>query len=275
MSSHHFASAIEMLDWARDAIHELKISCDAFFNANNFREVREFDADSNQNVLKIVLVSKLPQSIPRKANEALLNIRHSLDRSIYAACTAIGHPPKDSIYFPWADSPTDLDYKLGAKAKPGKTPKIRVPIELWDVLRELEPYGRSDAYAGGHNFIRELAKIANRKHTIRLNFGAAVSGIDFPSFSGSMKGPAKFELGNSRWDTMKNEIVLARFPSSIETDYKYTLHMYVAFNESPPLKGANLIGALSDFLTYAQTVLVRLQGKAETIVGQEVHASPP
>lgn len=66
MSSHHFASAIEMLDWARDAIHELKISCDAFFNASNFREVREFDADTSQNILKIVLVSKLPQSIPEK-----------------------------------------------------------------------------------------------------------------------------------------------------------------------------------------------------------------
>lgn len=264
-SSSHFDSAIEVLDWAGEAIQELKVIHDAFFNSGNFRELREFDADASQNILKVKLVSKLPSSIPRKATEALLHIKHSFDRSLYAACLAIGKLPKGNLYFPWAESPDDLEYRLGAKAKAGKVPKLIIPKELWDVLRGFEPYGRSDAYTGGNNLIRELAKIANRKHTLRLNFSAEVGGIEYPAFSGPMTGPATFEMCKPHWDTVKNEVIIAKFPSSLQTDYKYALHLGIAFNEAPPLKGKNLIAALNDFLTKAQTVLERLSRETDII----------
>jgi hypothetical protein len=256
-----------VLAWASEAIDELKAGCNEFLQQKNFREVRDFDSEAGENVLKIVLVSKLPKSIPRKATEALSNLRHSFDQALFAACCAIGKRPKDSIYFPWSETPTDLEYRLGAKAKPSKVPKSKIPPELWPVLRAFEPYGRSDTHTGGDDVIRALAQIANRKHTVSLNFSGSVAGGSYPSFKGDVPAGKTFSLKAPHWDTVKNEIEIARFPEELKTDYNYRLALYVAFDEAVPLRGLPLVESLTAFAAKAQSIVDGLEGEAAKIAG--------
>lgn len=268
MSLSSFDSPRNTLTWAKEAINELDAICSAFLGTSqNFQEIRQFDADTKENVLKVVAAKKLPHGIARKATEALSNIRHSFDQSVYAACRAIGQTPKDSIYFPWADSPADLEYRLGKVSRPGKQQKIKIPPELWPVLRGFEPYRRSDTYAGGDDLVRELARVANRKHTVALNFRGEVAGIKFPSFSGSMDSGESFRLRMPNWDSVNNEIEIARYPLGIKTDYNYSLNLYVALDESAPLYGVPVSSALGTFLAKAQAVLDVLEQETIKIMG--------
>jgi hypothetical protein len=255
----------EVLDWAREGIKELDASCSAFLNTDIYRQVREIDSNTGQELFKIVCITKMPVEIRRKATEALSNTRHAFDQALFAACCAIGKHPKESIYFPWAVSPDDLEYKLGARnLKPGKQPKI--PPEFWPRLRSFEPYRRGNTYSGGEDGIRALAQIANRKHTVRLNFSARAATITEEIHIDVLSDGQSYEsLCTPVWDTVKNEIVLARYTPGAKFQTKYRLNLYVAFNEAAPLKEAPVVNTLSAFVAKAQSVIDGLEATAAEI----------
>lgn len=264
-----FDSPCEVLNWAREGIEELKSSCRAFLDAQNYKEVRQLDADSGEEILKVVRVGKkMPVSIPRKATETLSNTRNTFDQALFAACCAIGKRPRESIGFPWAQTPDDLEHRLGAKnTKPGKIPKI--PPEFWPVLRTFEPYPRSKSYSGGNNLIRLLAQIANRKHTIKLGFSSAISRLDLEIDVEVLTVGQSYEsLSRAVWDMVKDEIVIARYAPGSKTDTKYSLQMYVALNEAPPLQGMPIIEGLSVFAAKAQSVIEGLAGAVAGILAK-------
>jgi hypothetical protein len=259
-----------MLRWADEAIEELDASCGAFFNKDNFGEVREFDAKTNLITLKIVLTGAIPSAVRRKIAEALNSIRHSFDQSLFAACWAItGSKPKQSIYFPWATDPIDLQKRLdpSTRIKPGKTAKSpSIPPDLWPILSSFEPYGRGNSYPGGDDTIRTLAQISSeRKHTIRLSCGVNVDGFQPGSYSS--KGRGSLSIFAPRWDPVKNEIKISEFSPNVQTDYKYQLYGYIALDE-PAMKGANVIEALGVFKAKAQSVLEGLEGEVRRITGK-------
>jgi hypothetical protein len=260
-----FDSPREVLGWAREGISELDASCRAFLNTENYRSVREIDPETGQELFKVVCIAEMPVAIRRKATESLSNIRNAFDQALFAACCAIGKHPKESIYFPWAESPVDLEHRLGAKnSKPGKIPKI--PPELWPKLRSFEPYRRGDTYSGGEDGIRALAQIANRKHTVRLNFSANVTQVQLGIYIDVLTEGQSYENpGNPTWDSVKNEIVLARYTPGAKCETKCSLHLYVAFDESAPLKGAPALDALDAFATKAQSVIDGLERTAAEI----------
>jgi hypothetical protein len=256
----HFDSPTETIAWAREAINELQTIFQGFCNNNNFREFREIDDDAGEEVLKIKLISAFPREMRRKCTEAMERIRHSFDQSLYAACWAIGHRPKESIYFPWAQNPLDLERRLwDGKPKPSK-----IPIELWPILRRFEPYSRGNGYPGGNDIIRELAKIANRKHTINLSVTANVSSTTYDNIH--IISATSFSIPSPRWDPVKNEVELMRLAGKIDPDYKYSVQFYVALNESPPLNLVPAIGVLNAFADKAQTVLDGLESEVQFIL---------
>src|SRR5689334_16430313 len=104
MRSLPFESPSNVLDWADEGIRELHAACGAYFHRDSFREVTEFDAESGQNIVKVVGGHKLPSGVARKATEALSNIKNCFDQTIYSAVWAVrGKRPKDSLYFPWSE----------------------------------------------------------------------------------------------------------------------------------------------------------------------------
>ena len=173
------------------------------------------------------------------------------------------------MYYPWANTPMDLEHRLGATSKGGKPGrKGKIPPELWPVLRSLEPYGRGDGYSGGDDLVRELAKAGNRKHTIRLAFSVQVTGTHIDEITNRSGGSISFFVF-PQWNPVKNELVVAEVSPELTVDYRYELtNPHIAIDEAPPLKGIPVIEALRHFLANAQTVLERLELEVVGIIGK-------
>jgi hypothetical protein len=149
----------------------------------------------------------------------------------------------------------------------GKKANTKIPPELWPVLRRLEPYGRSDGDAKGDDRIRELAQIANRKHTVKLTCGVNVRGVEYKNLELQAAG-GSFSLPTPTWDAVKNEVVIARFTPDVEVRYNYAVNGYVALDEAGPLKGVDVVAALKLFSAKARAVLDSLEQEVAILAGE-------
>jgi hypothetical protein len=247
-----FDSPREVLGWAQKGIDDLKRAIKAFGQDNPFRIVTELDSEQRQQVMKAVRQKPLPDSIPRVATEILNNVRHSFDQATFAACVTLNEGGSDRLYFPWAESPRDLDGRL----------RKSIPEKLWPVFRTFEPYGRGQGYAGGDDVIRELAKIANRKHTVGVTFVPYVTGGAYPNVSGG----GYVELVNPVWDPVKNEVIIARASADARLENNAGLALRITLDEPLPLKGKPIVETLDLFLTKAKQVTDGLETEAARIV---------
>lgn len=262
----HFDSPREVIGWAEEGVDELDAACRAFFREDVFRKVTEFDEGTNQNIVKLKIIKSIPTNIARLTTEALNNLRHSFDQSVYAACRMLGKPTSKHLYFVWAESPADLDGGLGKPiSRTNKTPQI--PPELWPKLRTFEPYPRGRTYPGGNDLIRGLAKIANRKHTVRLDFAPDPTSVNYPSVTGAWKvEPGQtFRFPKPAWDAVKNEMILAVVPAGLKIHNDAIVAFNVAFDEAKPLKGYPIVPALREFLAKAKAVCEGLEREATRI----------
>ena len=257
----YFSSAQKTLSWAEEGIEELNGECIAFFNDRPFRKVIEFDAEAGQNIVKITAIKPLPDKIVRLATEAINNIKHSFDQSTFAAVIALGKGTTGDFHFIWTTTrPKDFEGRLRSGRK-------GLPPELWPIFCEFKPYATGETNARGDNLVRELARIANRKHRVALTFAPAVQGGMWPSVTGFMKAGTRSSLPIPIWDSVKNEVIIARVPRGLKVHNDTRLAFNVAFDEPPPLKGRSAVGLLDLFLAKAKSVADRLEREVTTIRG--------
>jgi hypothetical protein len=258
-----FAPPQKHIEWGEEAFSDGERIFQGFFgNKDNFPCVREKDPETGGVRGRVYLANPLPDGLERKLTEIVNNARHSFDQSLFAACAAIGKPVNDG-HFPWAINPTDLDkWKLV-----GKHPsKPKIPPELWDVLRSHEPYYGGDNYTGGNNIIRELAALANSKHTIGIVAGMALPRMTVRDLN--LRTAPGFQFLGGPWDSVKNEGIIWRDPTGqaeISANYQITFH--VRFDVPPPLGAVDASAAARDFLDKAQRVLKDLKQRAREVRG--------
>lgn len=254
-----FDAPRKSIAWANEGINELDSTLKAFFANVQTVEVTDVDPNTGHKRLKIKLSQSLPDSVARKSFEALQHARNSFDQSLFAACVTINKRPKRDIHFPWRTSPDDLERTF-------KHVKCVIPVELWDVLRRQEPYGRSEAYAGGDDVVRKLANIANQKHTIGIGVAGFVHGGVHPSVrSGDDGGFLRIPI--PRWDAEKDEMTLVEYSGNPEIKNDYRFRFSVVLKEAPPLQGVPITSALKAFVSKAQSALEDLEAEARKIVG--------
>ena len=249
------------IKWAEKAIDEGEAIRESTITKKSFATVSNFDATTGETITKVIMKGSISDDIGRKYTEALNNLRNSFDQSIFAAASAIGKPMKDAHY-PWADNPgKSLDARLKGTGKPGKT----IPVELWDTIRAHEPYATSPAYPGGNDLIRQLAAIANAKHTVGFKTDAALATIMHPSarierFEGG--GHVRIAPFGETWDPVKNEIIVRRTKNAVlKSDNKYRITFYIAFDAPSPVGDVPAELALRVFAQEAQNVLDTLKAR--------------
>ena len=273
--SNAFAHPRQTIGWAKEGIYELDVQCISFFNSKPLKSVIDKDAEAGQQTYKIVLVKTLPSSVARKATETLGHIKNSFDQATHAALSVI-RPGKNKVNFPWADSKEDLEYRLGAVTKKSTPSVPKIPPELWSAFRSLEPYACDKGYTRDDNVIRELAEIANRKHTLNLTFVPSIIGGVLPGFrsgpAGTNKGPAP-RLLIPRWNSVKNEVILAQMPMGFELIHGVHLALYAAFNEPRPLNELGVVDGLKLFVEKADSVIEVLEKEVRKVAAGGFGAS--
>lgn len=245
-----FEGPQNLIDWSRSAIIEAQKVVASFINKENFPQVVEFNSTTGKYALKVKQTAPIPDDIARRLTEALNNARNSFDQSLFAASAIIGKPIKDAHY-PWADNPgKDMGWKLE-----GKNPlKPRICPEFWDLIRSQEPYPTGNGYSGGNDLIRQVAIIANKKHTVGIRTGCGVSSrnltLDFETREGGIN------FVGTPWCSMNNEIELLTWHGDVpKRNLQGNLAFYIAMNVPPPAGAMNALAVVENFIDKAQSVL--------------------
>lgn len=251
-----FLPAKKMLRWGKKDILKFEGRTKAFVKREPYRRVTDLDAERGQHVLKLVRDKDIPDVLEEIATRSLLNIKHCFDRALYAACRTLEVQTKGSVNFPWADSPNGCKGMLDSK-------NSQVPPKLRPEIMRLEPYGTGEGHAGGDDISRQLAKIANRKHTVDLGMLVTFSAV---TQDVTIKNPQFFDTPFIQpWEAMGDEIVMARYSKDTEYYYRYSAQVHICFDEPGSLKGVPVAEALAHFAAKAQTVIEALEAEARRL----------
>lgn len=243
-----FAPPEESVDWANKAVADFKRVAWSFFEDNPAEVITEVDPDTGENVQKVRL-KPLPTEVRRRASEALLNARHAFDQAVYAAQNLTSGHSSEKVYFPWAESPTDLKHLLKCRG---------IDERLWDTIAAHEPYPRSDTYIGGCDVTRSLATIANKKHTIGLGVLPDVADVEFSQLNFSSDCVT---ISSRRYDPVKNEIELLRWRGSLEGYGQCRLGFQIAFQDARLPLPIRALAGLSGFSFKADAVVKSLKAR--------------
>lgn len=252
---HAFAEARESVSWADEAIAEFRAGLDAFFRKSAGLVVTEYDSAAGEFARKLKLQQPISRSLRRKATEALTTLKHSFDQATFAARNLTSGRRSGSIYFPWANSPTDLERLLENRG---------LDRRLWDVFASHQPYPTSTAYEGGDDLARALAKLANQKHTLGLIIDAHIYSARMPDISG--RGIVGLRVAMPRWDPVKNEAILVRWvKGDLEFRDHYEFQFQMFFKNAGLPAPLDAPSALAAFSTKAKAVITTLEQRCREL----------
>ena len=222
-----------------------------FLESDPFDQFTEIDPESGYIAHKIRINRKTPDSWRRLTFRILTDIRHAIDQAMFAATSAISPITiEDDIYFPWARSPTDLEYRM-----------VKIPAALHNVVRRLEPYPRGDGYTGGDDTVFAVRDVVGpNKHRITIAPCVRFNGY---LFQGTVDGD--FVVPFDGWDSAKNEFVIALIEPSAKPDYNFDFALDIAFGDVERLAGKPVLPILGHFGRYAAFVVKQLGNEVRSI----------
>jgi hypothetical protein len=244
-----FATPEETISWAQSATEELKALFATFFTLNPPITVVEIDSETSDKVYKIKFTAPIPKDFRRKATEALNLAKNAFDQSTFAAMSVLHTVGTKDVYFPWASSVIDLDRLLLSR---------KIDTRIWDAIRAHQPYPTSDAYAGGNDLIRAMAKIANDKHTVGLSVFGEVLEYRHPPMSGRT---TKMIINNPQWDPRKNEIELMRWQGDVDMQGDSNITLAICLKDSRLPHIVDAIYALETFAGKAELICESLKAE--------------
>ncbi len=257
-----FESPRALLSWAKDGLDELEESMTAFYSGDVCKHFTEVDSDTGYTAHKVAVVKPVPENWRRLASHALADIRHSLDQSMFAACSALAHAQIETdVYFPWASHPKDLEARMISKDY--------IPEQIYPALRRLHPYPPGQGYEGGDELIFELRKLAGgNKHRVSIQPSA---GVQEYSISG---GSRRIIVLHEPWNAEKQEFTAVLVEPGSDDDCQIKLTFGVAFSEAGVLQGYPVIQALAFFADFAEFACGSLEAEVREIIQSTPRTSP-
>jgi len=161
-------------------------------------------------------------------------------------------PKRANLFFPWRSSSNDVERKLRSGA---------IPPQLWEAIRQEEPYPTSNLYSGGNDVARALAKLANGKHTVGLSTLLRVVRCGLPT----VRGSGSFaQFPNPHWDPERNELVLAIVDPSLTVDQDYKVDLALGLAGPAPITRIPATRLLATFADRAERFTARIEAKCLT-----------
>ena len=243
------------IGFAKADMEELASKWRAFRQDGLYNTVADFDPKTEVTTHKLVLRRPLPADLERHATSALSNLKNAFDMMVFATCAAINRPIKKFNY-PWAD--TVVGFTAIRNSKTGAV----IPQEIWEELGRQAPYKRGDHDSFKHDLARDMATLANTKHTVGLTVDCTISTSSSSISIKKMVGPASFENRHPIWDSVNQEAILQETSGAVDATAQYTVEAHVAFDVAPPLRDIDTGDALNLFLNHAEQSLERFKALA-------------
>ncbi|MFN2576476.1 MAG: hypothetical protein ABR607_02170 [Pyrinomonadaceae bacterium] len=250
-----FETSKECIAWAKDHITETERELRNFTKDRDaYAVIVDRDSDATYRLLKLVLRKPMPRALNGHVADTANNLRAALDKSICAVASLCGLPTH-TTYFPIAKTETEFDNALNGRC--GKLPQ-----DIRNLVRGFEPY------KGGNDALWALNKLTGaNKHGILKPI--ALANLNF-QLSGEHTGlPAQFPR-TPKWDSAKQEMVLARVPkTSTVPDAKFTINFeyefLIAFNEIELIDGEPVMPALCHFFSVVESIVMAIEAESKRI----------
>ena len=235
------------INWAKSRIDEGKVLFETCLNDDPFSFLIETDPHTGEHFHKFKLVKDFPIEIKHLFRNALVDLKHSFDRALNAAAQEVRGRTYNSSY-PWADSVVGFKSILRKRQTDVKT---ALPFNLLRELFRQYPYAGSPKAPEGQDLIREIAHMANAKHTVGFEIRASASLAVISNGHFSNTWPV-FD----GWDAVKKELVIARSaPNGKAVHGNTELSTHIFFERSGELGKLPAWIALWHFADHAEACL--------------------
>lgn len=255
---------------ARAALAELKATNADFFceklrppaiaPSKPYAIIEYREPETSKFVYKFKITQPFPFSMERLAAEAIQSGKNAFDQAIYSATEAIGKLPrkgKGNLHMPWSQTPADMKGRVERKGI--------IPDALRPVIYSQEPYFTGNGYTGGDDAIRQLAQLANDKHTIGFSVNTTAAMLQLPSISGMGLDTIEIEIPRG-WNSVKDEVFIARTPVKARIHDNYVVDFQIALDVAAPLGNIPAIAALDVFLNKAQSMTEALERRVTDLL---------
>jgi hypothetical protein len=244
-----FYSAKRRIARAKEHIRVFETTMDSFFASEPYACVTEIDPQTGYDQLKVKLTRPLPDALTDLAVEAIEALRASLDQAPYATAIAAGHAHPKYACFPIAPDAVQIDRVIAGRCK-------QIPKDIIAFFRSLEPY------EGGNDLIFALNEACNTsKHRLLRPLGTAVGGSAVAQFvvhaSGGLLMP--------RWDSARNELVVASFSSDSDIDYDGSVSFFVVFGDVKVIRGKDAFSTLNAMASEVEGIVSATEAEARRL----------
>lgn len=245
-----FASPKRRLARAKQHIDAIKRGAEAFFADKPTAHVIERDPVTGFDIHKLRLVKSLPDEITDLIYEALQALRDTLDHTVYPVAIACHATRPDLIHFPIGNDVADFENLMRGRVKD-------FPPDILTLLRGFKPYK-----GGNGDPIWALNKIRRQgTHRLIVPMGFATPGIavQHMEISGNVAIPGP------RWDSINNEIVIARAGPGSRLHYNLNVGFFIAFGEVEGVAGQSAIPVLDAMAAEVGRIVLAIETESRRI----------
>ncbi|MBS1060771.1 hypothetical protein [Gluconobacter sp. Dm-44] len=252
-----FAAPTERLEWVEGALKEMDQCLREFFIDNKTVYRTDFDPDTGESIYIASLPANIPSLAARKATEVINLVKETFDQCISSAQKSLGHPNfRDrKIGFPWGTDATQVEANIRQKG---------IDERFREVIFSHNPHFVGDDRNSADNYIRNIAQLANVKHTVGLAVRGDIESVTTPSIH--IKSAKSFKILIPRWSFDKNEAELIRYIGDIDIKNKYKIIYTVIFSDTKFIQPVNAMKGLLFFAQLANSLNESLKIKCAEIL---------
>jgi hypothetical protein len=242
-------SAKNCLKHAQRHVDSLDVQLGAFFDTNPFQEIKEFDPNSQTDIYKLKLRTKLPDVLSSIAFDAVGNLRAALDQAGYAVAVAVGGSGKQA-YFPFGDTVDEASSRVNGASK-------EIPVSIFNAMIDSKPYRDGDLFLWGLNRLCNCNKHRFIVPTAIYTGGGQIKNIHFSSVNEFSFPP--------RWNTEAQEMILAIVPHQASFTMNMQIKTFVSFTDVEGLPVAPCLYVLENSIKSVEKVLAAIEIESKTL----------
>lgn len=235
------------IERAQTHINDLEAGLVAFKESHPYAQVHESNAHGLFDSHKIKLVKPFPRAAPGLAFDAANNMRSALDQAGFVVAVGFkkaGH----NAHFPFGES-----REAASRCNDGHGRSRDIPQELFITMMSFEPY------KGGNNLLWGLNNLCN------TNKHEAVVQV-FPFTGLAMVRGKKYDgiplAGPPIWDTLKNEMEIARVPRGSTDKVEFRGQMEVVLADIEGVRNKPTVPTLRAMCAEVERCLATIEDRA-------------
>jgi len=214
--------------------------------------VVEVDPATGDKIQKLKFTGPIPLEASSIVSDAANNLRDALDHACNAVAVASGKSDPRYAVFPFAGSSADLENAIRGRSKD-------LPDEILSLIRTFKPY------KGGNEILVALNSVANANKHGMLRPMARSTGVVNMQIERVSGGHFGIPPGAFRWDSDKNEIIIARYGRDVKVDYNFQVQVFVAFDEATLKYGDPAVVILGGFAAEVTRIIDAIEAESKRI----------